>query len=402
MQKKSHKRSLCVNTFETYQNPEIKKELTERGFCVYEYLDSKEFSDSIELKYLQWILRLKKIGLLLGIALFVLLWVSPLSAIYISLLIVGVHVCLLLWLCIAIFEHLRYFWSGRYVIYTPKGIMIGKKFFDSPDDPELEEFFKNTHHIFAEPIAKPSQLEQQLHKKRSEVFRMWLYNGEMKRGKIGPVTAVRFLCVGIFFLIWYPLWKIFLLLVRMLEWISWSFSPRNERIKNTLILLDRCLDSAKAEYQAFSRRTEHFFSGENINLVEWVEKHVKKFYRHILKADSYKKKFMTNIHESELVAFLDISKLENYIDTQFLRPLEDMLQLLQKTEKKITVYLEKVQSQYSTTTETSLQWVLKATIVRMEHQQSIIALNMKLLESWYEKLEVAKHMRKIYTQEEKE
>gem|GEM_PF-2799412 len=53
MQKKSHKRSLCVNTFETYQNPEIKKELTERGFCVYEYLDSKEFSDSIELKYLQ-------------------------------------------------------------------------------------------------------------------------------------------------------------------------------------------------------------------------------------------------------------------------------------------------------------------------------------------------------------
>gem|GEM_PF-4382163 len=103
------KTGVFVNAFAKYQNPEIKQELRERGFCVYEHWDFKEFLDSIEMKYLGGILKVRKIGWLLGIGMMVTFFVNPLLSVYSLMLIVGVHMCLFVWLSVYILEHVPYF-----------------------------------------------------------------------------------------------------------------------------------------------------------------------------------------------------------------------------------------------------------------------------------------------------
>gem|GEM_PF-1806446 len=232
---------------------------------------------------------------------------------------------------------------------------MGKRVFQSKDSEELDAFFQKIQQIFSEYVGRPSELDIHLHEKRREVLHVYLNIEKNKPWKIGLAKIVKVGATGIFLLVGMMIWRIFFLGIQRVGRWSGIFLSRNERIKRTLIVLDRHLDATNAEYKFFSRCMEHFFSGENINLVAGVEKHIQKFYSHLQKADGKKKQLIQSVQDSEFHDFFDISITENYIDTQLTKPLLDMLHLLEKTEQKITLYLKKIQKQYTTTEEPSLK-----------------------------------------------
>ncbi|MCD5380893.1 hypothetical protein LR004_03100, partial [Candidatus Gracilibacteria bacterium] len=256
------------------------------------------------------------------------------------------------------------------VVFTNKGIILGDKLHLYKDDTDLEKKLLDYEDMFDEYLSKPSKLEQVILKKRSEVL-----DGTTKTGKkvfdvMGKIDmghskesgqlaimvmlsyAIYTVLLYVFYYVGYFFGYLMFYFVSLFLKVIFYFKENTEiKIKQKVEGLENSFVKMKKIDEILSHKISNFKDGEISQISGFVQEHFSNFYSEILLALRERTKLLKIIEDSQYKEFIDFDLLEKYIKSNFNKPVNEMVSMLDKFEKMLETGLKNVKTIQSNKSE---------------------------------------------------
>ena len=389
------------------QTPQIiQEQVDERGFYLYEWISSDELRMTLEKDYLN-IVRVSSIPLAIVTAIAGFIgfagWIpgTIIAILWVLVIFYGI-----VWLILTIKFLKRSYIYTRWanVVITDNHYVSAWKIIPQNEKKKIQETFWKIESIFDEPFLWESKLLQKKQDAKKELFES-LKTVAMGWGKIlqnvwksrdsGWIVVV-ILIAGFLYAtmmgVIYFLWIFFInLFGRLFAWMAHRYlllmSNTEHHIQTLFQNIQTYSDSLKAGQkntvkllqEAGQNAWKENLSGkiwESLHLINWLASNATNNsieLRKILESSQYKDIF-------------NFIKYGNWIKTQILEPISEILHLLEKNHVTIQKTIVSLESDISNTKDPSLQKPLILQKERLELQKNSYESTMELLNTYKEKL----------------
>lgn len=374
--------------FESYQNDFIKKEISEKWFCVYEYISYQELFLTVKKDYLN-------ILMMIYVPLSILLIISGLiSVIFFIIVTIWVYFLIFLYLFSKLLQRSYYFVLTSDIVYTKSWIIVGKNIYKE----NIDILAQKLENIFHEPLWWKSKLDEiigqdrNLLMEKTSAMRKKVFHfasqintgGKWKNGApiLILVTLVVEWLVYVFYYVWYFLWiaffYFFYLFIKMIvnykKWLEL-------KIKDTVLFLDKSFQTIHTSYLALEKRLNTFQQWEIGNLNNIVDKNFTLFYENIHTSLHLKKKLFHLLEKSLFKDFIDFPVLEFYIQKNFNKPVQKMIELLESTKNNLEKQIWEIDMTLrNISLKNNSTWNLEQKKIILNYQYDLVVSHMKKFE----------------------
>lgn len=376
-----------------YINKEIETEIKEKWFCVYNYITLKELFLTVQRDYLEILSKINLVFWIITIILWIIWYLLNSFSLFFWFLFT-VYFIIFLILAFKLIFRAYYFMKITDIVYTESGIILWNELHNYKDEEKLLEKLEEYSEMFEEFLSKPSKIEKIIEKKKREnleknlklawktLEHIWnLWEDWIKLAI--PVMISHFVYVILlyfFYYFWYFFWMIIFFLVNIILKIVLRFTKNIEvQIKWRIEDIDSSFNNMEKIDKILSHKISNFKDWEISNISKDVEKNFSNFYLEVLSIINQKKKLFKLINNSKFKDFVNFGKLEKYLKTNFNKPVEDMVSMLEKFEKLLEkqIYLLKT-TELNNSTKINNNLSLKK--INLEHQLNILKSNKSKLE----------------------
>lgn len=348
-----------LNT-KSYIDKKSIKEVQEKGFSVYNYISIKELLSTINKDYLS---TLSAINIPFAILSVIIGFISYETYSYTLLItfFLAVYACIFIYLIAKLIYRTYKYSLVTNVIYSHKGLVIGKSIFNYQDDSKLLDLLKKYEDIFSEYLSKPSTLKDEIRRKKEKLknglqnnfsFINKLSSGRSSRnsdsGKFAIIALAILVIYSITITIFYFLgialgFILFFIIIYFIE-LYFKFNKSIElKIKNITTYIGKDLNKLEAIYQNLNTKISTFEDGEINDLSRNIDKEYSEFYSIINKTIDKKDTLKKLIEESIYKDFIDFSLFALYLKKQFNKPLNEMIDLLEQYKRNILKQINEIE-----------------------------------------------------------
>lgn len=389
------------------QTPEIiKAQVDERGFYLYEWISPEELRMTLEKDYLnivKW--ASMPLAIITAIAGFIGFSGGVLGTIFAVLGVLGVFYLMVGLILFIRFLHRSYLYTrGADVVITDNHYVSWGNIIEQSDKKNISESFWRFETIFDEPFLWKSRLAEKKEKAKTELFDSlkeiawgwWkiLHNVWRSRDSWGLIVAILiagFLYaammgliyfIGIFFISFFG---------RIFTWMAHRYLLAMNNTEYTIQTLFSSIDDSSEDLRSWQLETISLLSDASWN--EWesnLSGRLTQSFELIGKlagnATDKTVELRKIIESSQYKDIFNFVKYGNWVKKQILEPIEEILLLLGKNSVTLKSTIESLESQISTTTESSFQAPLILQRDRLEMQVESFSRNIDLLNSYREQL----------------
>lgn len=367
-----------------YINENIKKEVLEKGFSIYNYISLKELLFTINKDYLDAILKLNSLLFVLFLVFSYISFESGDFSILIGFLF-ATYGFIFIYLVAKLFYRTSKFSQITNILYTKKGLIISNKIFHYEDDYELKELLLSYEKLFDEYLSKPSRLSENitymkknLIEKFSNHFDQVSKIKDKNSGYLLIILLIYSISSFIFYYLGFVLGFLFFLIFSFFINIYFRFNKSIEiKIKENMSFIDDKIKNLNNIYEDLKAKIDTFRDGEISNLSKKMDSELNSFYLNINTILKNKDILKTIISESIYKDFIDFAHLANYIKEQFNKPLIDMITLLEDYERSINRQINSIKSELNSNISESYQ--LEQKLINLELIAKNISINLKKL-----------------------
>ncbi len=367
-----------------YINENIKKEVLEKGFSIYNYISLKELLFTINKDYLDAILKLNSLLFVLFLVFSYISFESGDFSILIGFLF-ATYGFIFIYLVAKLFYRTSKFSQITNILYTKKGLIISNKIFHYEDDYELKELLLSYEKLFDEYLSKPSRLSENitymkknLIEKFSNHFDQVSKIKDKNSGYLLIILLIYSISSFIFYYLGFVLGFLFFLIFSFFINIYFRFNKSIEiKIKENMSFIDDKIKNLNNIYEDLKAKIDTFKDGEISNLSKKMDSELNSFYLNINTILKNKDILKTIISESIYKDFIDFAHLANYIKEQFNKPLIDMITLLEDYERSINRQINSIKSELNSNIIESYQ--LEQKLINLELIAKNISINLKKL-----------------------
>ncbi len=367
-----------------YINENIKKEVLEKGFSIYNYISLKELLFTINKDYLDAILKLNSLLFVLFLVFSYISFESGDFSILIGFLF-ATYGFIFIYLVAKLFYRTSKFSQITNILYTKKGLIISNKIFQYEDDYELKELLLSYEKLFDEYLSKPSRLSENIEymkknliEKFSNHFDQVSKIKDKNSGYLLIILLIYSISSFIFYYLGFVLGFLFFLIFSFFINIYFRFNKSIEiKIKENMSFIDDKIKNLNNIYEDLKAKIDTFKDGEISNLSKKMDSELNSFYLNINTILKNKDILKTIISESIYKDFIDFAHLANYIKEQFNKPLIDMITLLEDYERSINRQINSIKSELNSNISESYQ--LEQKLINLELIAKNISINLKKL-----------------------
>jgi hypothetical protein len=367
-----------------YINENIKKEVLEKGFSIYNYISLKELLFTINKDYLDAILKLNSLLFVLFLVFSYISFESGDFSILIGFLF-ATYGFIFIYLVAKLFYRTSKFSQITNILYTKKGLIISNKIFHYEDDYELKELLLSYEKLFDEYLSKPSRLSENIEymkknliEKFSNHFDQVSKIKDKNSGYLLIILLIYSISSFIFYYLGFVLGFLFFLIFSFFINIYFRFNKSIEiKIKENMSFIDDKIKNLNNIYEDLKAKIDTFKDGEISNLSKKMDSELNSFYLNINTILKNKDILKTIISESIYKDFIDFAHLANYIKEQFNKPLIDMITLLEDYERSINRQINSIKSELNSNIIESYQ--LEQKLINLELIAKNISINLKKL-----------------------
>lgn len=367
-----------------YISENIKKEVLEKGFSIYNYISLKELLFTINKDYLDAILKLNSLLFVLFLVFSYISFESGDFSILIGFLF-ATYGFIFIYLVAKLFYRTSKFSQITNILYTKKGLIISNKIFHYEDDYELKELLLSYEKLFDEYLSKPSRLSENitymkknLIEKFSNHFDQVSKIKDKNSGYLVVILLIYSISSFIFYYLGFILGFLFFLIFSFFINIYFRFNKSIEiKIKENMSFIDSKIKNLNNIYEDLKAKIDTFKDGEISNLSKKMDSELNSFYLNINTILENKDNLKTIISESIYKDFIDFVHLANYIKEQFNKPLIDMITLLEDYERSINRQINSIKSELNSNISESYQ--LEQKLINLELIAKNISSNLKKL-----------------------
>lgn len=330
-----------------YLNHEIKEEIYKKGFSIYNYISLKELLLTVNKDYL-WIINILNIPLFI---IFIIIIHSFISYFIPSIIIT--YSLIFIYLIGKLSFRTYKFSQITNILYTKKGLIIDNKIFHYEEDKELKDLLLNYEKIFDEYLSKPSRISENIKYLRKNIVnnfkKIFNFISGGERGNGLPIAFIvlvfysitTFVLYYIGFILGFFLFFIFSFFINLYFKINKSTELK---IKDNMTIIDNKLKKLDEIYLLLSKQIGTFQNGEISNLSNKIDKDMNIFYENINNILTYQDNLKNIIEQSIYKDFIDFEYLAFYIKTQFNKPLNDVINLLNDYKLKVDNQINEIEN----------------------------------------------------------
>jgi len=367
--------------FEKYQNPEIQKQIDEKGFAVYTYIDPRELFLSIKKDYIHQISLLYWVFLWIFIIAGMIFWQTG-GANLVYVWVFGIlYGYIFLRIIITLYGRTKLFLKNTSIIYTRHALMLNKKVYTNDTDPVFLEQVEKLEEVFHESpggesllFLKTKEMENSLFDKVKTSFSKTPRWNSKWAGQILLLIALyNIVFLGIYYLGYILFFGVFLLYAGIVSVLMRLDSSPEHRINAYVLTIQKHIDGMNQARMTIEHASGQFLKRENINISGNVEKYFPPFYRHMELSLAEKTKLLTLIETSDFSEIIDVQVLNGYLKNQFNTPLQLMIDILAHTHAKLETELQNTHNLLGNAdSEYSLSGNLELKLRTLEHQDNLI------------------------------
>lgn len=342
-----------------YINEKTNKEISEKGFSVYNYISLKELLLTTRKDFLDI---LSKINIVFAILTLIFWFIVYSSWNIIPLLwfLWVVYSLIFIFIFLKLIIKTYSFFMISEVVYSKGWLILWDKFYKY-NDKKLDKILDEYADIFEEYLSMPSKLEDVIQKNKNKLLSetsekgfslLWKLGSRSSRNSAWLVLVwawVMILYIGSLYLFYYLAYFfgfIFAIFYSFFIKILLSFKKNTElKIRDKTLNIDKKLNLMHNIYNALKSKIEEFKSGEISNIWDFVENKFSDFYVQIELIIKEKKQLEQLINNSKYKQFIDFEIFKKYLRNHFNKPILDMIWLLKKFVKllkKQVIELDKV------------------------------------------------------------
>ncbi|MGH2279244.1 hypothetical protein ACRCD7_08935 [Aliarcobacter sp. ERUVET-7] len=330
-----------------YLNKEIREEIEKKGFSIYNYISLKELLLTVNKDYL-WIINILNIPLFI---IFIIIIHSFISYFIPSIIIT--YSLIFIYLIGKLSFRTYKFSQITNILYTKKGLIIDNKIFHYEEDKELKDLLLNYEKIFDEYLSKPSRISENIKYLRKNIVnnfkKIFNFISGGERGNGLPIAFIvlvfysitTFVLYYIGFILGFFLFFIFSFFINLYFKINKSTELK---IKDNMTIIDNKLKKLDEIYLLLSKQIGTFQNGEISNLSNKIDKDMNIFYENINNILTYQDNLKNIIEQSIYKDFIDFEYLAFYIKTQFNKPLNDVINLLNDYKLKVDNQINEIEN----------------------------------------------------------
>ena len=374
---------------EKYQNKEIKKEISQKWFCVYDYISFKELFLTVQKDYLAILNFINIPFWIISILLFIVNIPLAIGFLLISYLIINIL------LFIKLIYRSYYFLLVSDVVFTNKWIILWNKAYSN--EKEAQDSIKKYEKMFLETLGQESKLQETIDKKlkklKDNTLSSWskmFYNlsrfawRNRNWGQIVILMSVAMVVYTIFlyafYYIWYFLGIIFFYLFSYILKLIIYFKRNIElEIKKDTTSLDNSLKKLEILYKSISSEISNFKSWEIWNLSKFIQKSFTSFYTTIDISLKQKQSLIKILKSYKYSDFIDFETLNSYIKNNFNKPVLDMVSLLDKIKIDLENQIKEIDLTISNSSHNWV-WILEQKKLQLSHSLDLVIVNKKKFE----------------------
>ncbi len=348
-----------------FPTTQVEIEVSEKGFYVYPYLSIKEMLLTIQRDYLMVI---KSINIPFGI-LFVIVGCYTYNTDKFMVMVwflLTTYGSIFAYLLIKLCPRTLIFLHGKNVVFTEKGFLINKRFYDYQETDEIEKSLDIYEKSFHERLLQPSRLTEVINKKRAELiksvaslirktFEVISDSDGFGRSPddlksisgLGIVLLMMVLYSFSLFLFYYLgafLGFFFLgLYSALLNLILWFEKPLEVEMKSAVEQIDAELNKINIQQEEIIETLELFSAGEISDISVVIGKKFQLFYSSLTKVVEKGKLLRTNVLNSIYSDFFNVTIFNRYLKEKYNTPVENMLFVISKFLDETNIRLTEVE-----------------------------------------------------------
>ncbi len=337
-----------------YVNPEIEKEIEEKGFSVYNYISLKELFLTVQRDYLEILSIINLPFWIITIVLWVIWYLWETFSLFFYFLFFS-YIIIFIILAVKLILRAYYFMKITDVVYTENWIILWNELYKYNDEDNLFKKLSEYSDMFEEFLSKPSSLRKIIRMKKkwildenwnllsnsveitSDFWKDWVQLAI-------PVVISQFIYIiflYLFYYFWYFFWIIIFSIINVFLKIILKFSKNKEvAIKWKLEDIDSSFKNMSKIEKILSNKISNFKSWEISDISSSVDKNFSNFYSEVIFIFNEKKKLFNLIKKSKFKDFVNFEKLEKYLKNNFNKPVLEMISMLEKFRKLLEKQIE--------------------------------------------------------------
>ena len=383
-------------TQKKYINPEILKQIKEKGFSVYNYISLKELLLTVQRDYLGVISKLNIPFAIITIILGIVSYASRSIWALVSFLLIA-YSLIFIYLFFKLIKVTYYYFIVSDVVYTKKWLIIWKQIYYYDDAWNLDDDLRKYEMIFEEYLSKPSRIEEVIEKRKQKFIqgsakklsqsgeKLWKMLEQMDREWAWQVALVVFasfalyvVCLYIFYYIGIFLWFIFFYIYGFVINIILFFRRNTEeRIKRKTLQIDNTFLKMDTTYDLLSQKISTFTGWEVSNISKFIGDKFNDFYGYTNISLKDKNKLLELIKDSQYKDFVDFDLLKKYLKNNFNKPVKEMIAMLENYKILTEVWIKELKTTKSTKSEFS---------ANLDSRKIMLEANLRQIEFNMEKL----------------
>lgn len=366
-----------------YTNEKIEKNIKDKWFSVYNYISINELLSTLQRDYLSI---LSKINTVFAILTIIIWYISFETNNFWLLLwfLLLLYWLIFLYLIIKLLSRLYSFLLISDIIYTHKWIILWNRLYDyKKDSKEIDLMLIRYEEDFDEYLSKESRISNVIATKKttltSKIIDDWwkiLKESSDFWSESAKFMIIVFLLyilywisLFIFYYIWYIIWfLIFLIFWWIIKLILFFRKNIEIKIKHKIEELDDSFIKMDKTYQLINKKVNNFKWWEISDISLFIWNNFNYFYSKILFVYNEKQKLFNIIEKSKYKEFIDFQLLQKYINSNFNKPVNDMISLLNKYEKILNNWINEL-------AKNDLNWNFKKKELILQNQLNLLIAN---------------------------
>ncbi|QKF74384.1 hypothetical protein AFAEC_2241 [Aliarcobacter faecis] len=369
-----------------YLNYETKEEIEKKGFSIYNYISLKELLLTVNKDYLKTITFLNIPFIIVFMGVGFLSYFSD-NYEYFIYMFISIYSLIFIYLIGKLSFRTYKFSQITNILYTKKGLIIGKEIFHYETDEKLKKLLLDYEKLFDEYLSKPSKLSQSISFLREKLSNKLKENySSLGRGDDIRAIIIGFVLITIYnisvfvfyyigFILGFFLFFIFSFFINLYFKINKSIELR---IKDEMAIVDNKLRKLDELYVILNQKINNFQDGEISNLGNKIDKELNLFYENINTILTRKDTLRDIIQQSIYKDFIDFEYLAFYIKTQFNKPLKDVINLMNEYKMKVDNQISEIDDYLKNSSEKE-NYQVEQKLVNLETIQKNISLYLNKL-----------------------
>ena len=335
------------NLRKEYINPEIEKEIEEKGFSVYNYISLKELFLTVQRDYLEILSKINWVFWVISIVIWSIAYIIWKYYLFFYFLFF-VYLIIFIILLVKLIKRAFYFKKINNVIYTDNWLILGNKLYKYNQDDKIFSKLEKYEEMFEEFLSKPSSLKKIINSRKEFIssknwsllsnsvritdnfWRDWVQIAIF----VAIIQFVYILFLYFFYYFWFLFWATIFFLVNIILKIILKFTKNTEVIiKWKIEDIDKSFLNMKKIDYILENKINNFKDWDIFNISKIVEKNFSNFYTEIYFVFNEIKQLFVLLKKSNFSDFINFKKLEIYFKNNFNKPVLNMISMLKKYEE---------------------------------------------------------------------